>query len=349
MWLLCLTREFRTSTPRVTQVPSRAAWVCSEVCSNTRELAHFTAGAPAARMRRHLSHDSHATHVERPHLKEERGLIFLERHLEKNAGSTFREVIAHAERRGKCMYWGFQQRSVAWQAAIAALRNLTALDIPPRLCIEAHSGIDYGLPWLERFAQLRGLRKVFAERGVDIPVHFHVRLRSPLSHYVSYYLWTVVERQARNPKRFGSSFADWARSVPNLQSELLLSSKAAFTASFAPKDHTEIKEWRERWAMPAKAAARRRLVWQVLNEYDLLGTTDQFYESTLVVARALNWSAHDMAAPESLQKQAPIPAESCAAGERSEARAHAAGSPLPWLPRPVHVRCMYRARANLHA
>ena len=302
---------------------------------------HFTpAGASAARMRRHLSHDSHATHVERPHLEEERGLIFLERHLEKNAGSTFREVIAHAERRGKCMYWGFQQRSPAWQAAIAALRNLTAQDIPPRLCIEAHSGIDYGLPWLERFAQLRGLRKVFAERGVDIPVHFHVRLRSPLSHYVSYYLWTVVERQARNPKRFGSSFADWARSVPNLQSELLLSSKAAFTASFAPRDHKELKEWRERWATPAAAAARRRLVWQVLNEYDLLGTTDQFYESTLVVARALNWSAHDMAAPESLQKQAPIPAESCAAGERSEARAHAAGSPLPCLPRPVHVRCM---------
>ena len=64
-------------------------------------------------------------------------------------------------------------------------------------------------------------------RGVDIPMHFHVRLRSPLSHYISYFLWTVVERQARNARRFGSSFAEWARTVPNLQSELLLSSKAA--------------------------------------------------------------------------------------------------------------------------
>ena len=302
------------------------------------------AGASAARTRRHLPHDSHATHVERPRLREERGLIFLERHIEKNAGSTFREVIAHAERRGKCMYWGFQQRSPPWQAAIAALRNLTALDVPPRLCIEAHSGIDYGLSWLERFAQLRGLRKVFAERGVDIPVHFHVRLRSPLSHYVSYYLWTVVERQARNPKRFGSSFADWARSVPNLQSELLLSSKAAFTASFAPRDHKELTEWRERWATPAAAAARRRLVWQVLNEYDLLGTTDQFYESTLVVARALNWSAHDMAAPESLQKQTPIPAESCAGARRpTSAPPHASARPLHALctpsARPLHALC----------
>lgn len=249
----------------------------------------------------------------------------MERHLEKNAGSTFREVIMHAERRGKCMYWGFQQRSPAWQAAIAALRNLTAQDIPPRLCIEAHSGIDYGIPWLERFAQLRGLRKVFAEREIDIPLHFHVRFRSPLSHYVSYYLWTVVERQTRNPTKFGSSFADWARSVPNLQSELFLSSKAAFTASFAPRDHKEIKEWRQRWAVPAKAAARRRLVWEVLNEYDLLGTTEQFEESSLVVARALNWSVHDMAAPEFLLKQTPNAGDSCAsarAAARSPVKRH---------------------------
>ena len=157
----------------------------------------------------------------------QRGLILLERHLEKNAGSTFREVLAHAERQGRCMYWGFQQRSPAWVATMAALRNLTASDAPPRLCIEAHSGIDYGLSWLERVAQLRGLRTAFEERGVDIPMHFHVRLRSPLSHYISYFLWTVVERQARNARRFGSSFAEWARTVPNLQSELLLSSKAA--------------------------------------------------------------------------------------------------------------------------
>ena len=257
----------------------------------------------------------------------------MERHLEKNAGSTFREVIMHAERRGKCMYWGFQQRSPAWQAAIAALRNLTAQDIPPRLCIEAHSGIDYGVPWLERFAQLRGLRKVFAERGIDIPLHFHVRFRSPLSHYVSYYLWTVVERQTRNAKKFGSSFADWARSVPNLQSELFLSSKAAFTASFAPKDHKEIKEWRQRWAVPAKAAARRRLVWELLNEYDLLGTTDQFEESSLVVARALNWSVHDMAAPDHLLKQTPNAGDSCAsarAAARSAVKRHWLGKPWPW-------------------
>ena len=44
-----------------------------------------------------------------------------------------------------------------------------------------------------------------------------LRLRQPLRLYVSFYLWTVAERQARNPERFGRTFADWARGVPNLQ------------------------------------------------------------------------------------------------------------------------------------
>ena len=86
--------------------------------------------------------------------------------------------------------------------------------------------------------------------------------------------------------------------VPNLQSELLLSSLAAFTASFAANDHRELREWRERWSTPEKAVARRDLVWRTLKQYDLLGTTDEFYESTLLVARTLNWSFADVAAPE---------------------------------------------------
>ena len=75
-------------------------------------------------------------------------------------------------------------------------------------------------------------------------------------------------------------------------------SQAAFTASFAARNHKELHEWRERWATPERAAERRRRVWEELRRYDLLGTTDQFYESVLVVARALNWSVRDVAAPE---------------------------------------------------
>ena len=96
--------------------------------------------------------------------------------------------------------------------------------------------------------------------------------------------------------------------VPNLQSERLLSSLAAFTASFAASDHRELREWRERWSTPEKAVARRDLVWRTLKQYDLLGTTDEFYESTLLVASTLNWSLH-VTAPERACSSA-IPARS---------------------------------------
>ena len=96
--------------------------------------------------------------------------------------------------------------------------------------------------------------------------------------------------------------------VPNLQSERLLSSLAAFTASFAASDHRELREWRERCSTPEKAVARRDLVWRTLKQYDLLGTTDEFYESTLLVARTLNWSLH-VTAPERACSSA-IPARS---------------------------------------
>ena len=74
-------------------------------------------------------------------------------------------------------------------------------------------------------------------------------------------------------------------------------------------------------------------MWELLNEYDLLGTTDQFEESSLVVARALNWSVHDMAAPDHMLKQTPNAGDSCAsarAAARSAVKRHWLGKPWPW-------------------
>ena len=34
------------------------------------------------------------------------GYILIERHIEKNAGSSFREILFRNELRGLCMYWG---------------------------------------------------------------------------------------------------------------------------------------------------------------------------------------------------------------------------------------------------
>ena len=79
----------------------------------------------------------------------ERGLVVFDRHIEKNGGTSFRSLLEQNEARGNCIYWGFQQRSTPWIAAMRALRNLTARSVPPRLCIEAHSEIEHPVPALE--------------------------------------------------------------------------------------------------------------------------------------------------------------------------------------------------------
>ena len=226
-----------------------------------------------------------------------RGLVLVDRHLEKNAGTTFRELLHLNEKLGHCVFWGYQQRSPAWRRAMAALSNLTADSVPPRLCIEAHTEIDHGVAWLTRLEQLVGLKALYARRRVEMDVVLVLRLREPLAQYVSFYLWTVAERQAHNPQKFGRSFVEWAQAVPNLQSELLLSSANAQHASFAPLDHPNIREWRARWAKPASRAKRTKLVWATLRKFDVVGTAERFDEFALALGRRLNWSISAVALP----------------------------------------------------
>ena len=259
------------------------------------------------------------------------GYVLLERHIEKNAGSTFREILFQNELRGRCMYWGYQLRSVAWNSFIPAMYNLSTEDIPPRICIEAHSHIDHVTTWVQRFEQMQEMRAHFERRPeLRNKVVMTLRLREPFSHYVSYYLWTVVERQHRRPDRFGSSFEQWARSVPNLQTELLLSSKAAFTASYAPVGNKDLVAWKRNWDNPEIAAQRRSLAVRMASGFDVLGTTERFDETTLLVAQALNWSTADAAQAPSKRDAAPQPSDSCMTHKRGYLAGLRNLGPWPW-------------------
>ena len=229
------------------------------------------------------------------------GHILVDRHLEKNGGTAFRDVLKEAQLNGLCMYWGFQLRSVIWSQV---LDRLPSLDTPLRLCIEAHSGIDYGTSWLDRLARLRAVAAGWAARGAPNRLTTTVRMRNPLSHYISFFLWTRVERQARAPERHGRDFAEWVRATPNLQAELLLSSTAAFTASFAGLEHRDVTEWKARWADPQRAKERTATVWRVLRSFDVVGTLERFDESNLVLGRAIGWAPQWSRAP-------PVESPSC--------------------------------------
>ena len=275
-------------------------------------------------------------------VKRPTGYLLVERHIEKNAGSTFREILFQAERRGLCMYWGYQQRSIAWNRFMQAMNNLSAQSVPPRVCMEAHSHIDHGTPWLRRLEQLQELQKRLKERSLPVSLLFQLRLRRPLSQYISYYLWTVVERQDRAPHRFGRTFEEWARSVPNLQTELMLSSKAAFAASFAPHGHADLLAWKERWATAERAEERRELALRTFRAFDFPGTTERFDETTLLLARALNWSVVDASAPPRHRDSAPEPADACLKRGRSLKL-------LPWYCRmPGRDRASERQRVHRH-
>ena len=104
-----------------------------------------------------------------------RGLVLMDRHIEKNAGSTFRELLFQNERRGLCMYWGYQQRSPAWTSFIDRMSNLSTSAIPPRICMEAHSHIDHGITWLERLKQIVALRRRLEARRLAVDFLFLLR------------------------------------------------------------------------------------------------------------------------------------------------------------------------------
>ena len=279
------------------------------------------------------------------------GFILFDRHVEKNGGTTFRRILESAQLDGRCMYWGYTQASSAWRAWIEALHLLNASSTPPRLCLEAHAGIDWGkLPWLHRFNQLLTLRDRFRERSVPLRVVSHLRIREPLSMYMSFYVWGVVGRQVEDkttPFRkggrrrhdrwnMGHTFLDWARATPNLQSEILLDSNAALVAQFAPLECKKREQWLGSWMPNASElaaagvaagqsdlrvrssrsansvnmtnnitdhpnrpnlalslhSARARLALDTLRSFDLVGTTDRFDESALLVSRALGWSVN---------------------------------------------------------
>ncbi|EOD12059.1 hypothetical protein EMIHUDRAFT_452242 [Emiliania huxleyi CCMP1516] len=218
------------------------------------------------------------------------GVLLVDRHIEKNGGTSFRSVLTQAERAGHCMYWGFSQNSAAWNSTVHALLRLSPEAPPPRLCIEAHSYIDYGIPWRRRLRQLVALRRVWRERSVPMKMLLTVRFRSPLDYYLSFFTWIVAARQARDGRRFGHNFSQWVAVSPNLQAEILLYSRSANTAAYCPLVHEERTAWAARWrGGDHNATARAAAAWRSLRSYDVVGTTERFDESALLVLRRLGW------------------------------------------------------------
>ena len=68
------------------------------------------------------------------------GHILVDRHLEKNGGTAFRDVLKEAQLNGLCMYWGFQLRSVIWSQVLDRLPSLDTPLASGSRCDDAPSG-----------------------------------------------------------------------------------------------------------------------------------------------------------------------------------------------------------------
>ena len=151
--------------------------------------------------------------------------IYYDRHVEKNAGSTMRVLMKRLEEHGECAYWGYFQSDQAWSTAMA-LQHFTESAAPPRLCVEAHTGPDASA----RLVQLSGLKRALQERGSSCRVLRTLRVRDPVSHYLSFFTWGVTQRSTLNAQD-ARLFLSWANATPNLQSSILLSPRAGRVAA----------------------------------------------------------------------------------------------------------------------
>ena len=166
--------------------------------------------------------------------------IYYDRHVEKNAGSTMRVLMKRLEEHGECAYWGYFQSDQAWSTAMA-LHHFTQSVAPPRLCVEAHTGLDASA----RLVQLSGLKRALHERGSSCRVLRSLRVRDPVwhyqtltpaltlplpptpapnptpnsgqvSHYLSFFTWGVTQRSTLSAQD-ARLFLSWANATPNLQ------------------------------------------------------------------------------------------------------------------------------------
>lgn len=152
-----------------------------------------------------------------------RCFVLYDRHVEKNGGSTMRVLMKRLEEHGECAYWGYYQSPQAWARVMEALRQGNVSGAPPRLCgasvvrtpcfctptptapfgtvhrrcarahtasvaVEAHTGGEAS----QRLSELGELLRTLRQTWSDCRVFRSLRVREPLSHYVSFFTWGVA-------------------------------------------------------------------------------------------------------------------------------------------------------------
>ena len=194
-------------------------------------------------------------------------VLLIDRHIEKNGGTSARWHMQRAERHGACAYFGYELLH-----DFTRVLESHASSMWPPLCIEAHTSVNHH--------QLRQLHSLCTRQRWRCI--FWLRWREPLSHYISFFRWGTLPRLAlRSPADASSAFLQWVRTNPDLQSRMLLDSSASSRA--IPADLSKAT---------APPPVRRAAVLAALDLFgSSLGTTEAFAESLRSATRPLGWPA----------------------------------------------------------
>ena len=146
-------------------------------------------------------------------------VIWVDRHVHKNAGTTVREVMQALHAAGWLQrlggYGSPLERWLALTRSLATLRQPCAPSVAAtRIAIEAHEKTgSWAGEWLPALRRLRAVGGASCCR-----VLLTTRLREPFDAYLSLYRWADIARRFRGHEN--ASFLRWA--PPNLQATQLL-------------------------------------------------------------------------------------------------------------------------------
>ena len=218
--------------------------------------------------------------------------LLLDRHIEKNGGTSARDVMYAAERAGQCIYIGYAH---AWDKLIQLFQKLEReeesnpeqFSLPP-LCVETHTSISH-----------KQLRRI-ADLCTDIRwrCSLWLRFREPLAYYLSFFSWGVVPNLQLPADRVAAVFMRWMQAHTNLQSEILLNSGAATQAIAWNRTDAE-RGHRFGYGWKFEGRELRREVLFVVGLFQTLGTTERFDVSA---RRAFNALGLHLPAPASGQR-----------------------------------------------
>ena len=230
--------------------------------------------------------------------------LWVDRHLHKNGGSTIREVMLRNEEAGKCVYYGYTQTREGWDRLMSYLRTVNGTNIEaaalPKVCVEAHASQASAEFTSRRIPDLLELRSLYARLRVPLKVVLTVRVRDPLSYYISFYRWRIAGLQRNgnvirlSPRKsvvqpLGQGFLDWA--PPNLQSIGLLHGDvelfAGLKAGGWPGVRSPTRRPHPYWVSHEQFGEKDYTqLLQTLGHYDVVAPLEEFDAHLLMVSDA---------------------------------------------------------------